>query len=177
MGAAAFAGAWAGPRLFSVLHASGARPAPEQQQPRASPQLRQHHQRQPPEPPPQRGRGAPGVAVAPAARRDLPGLDRPELLGGDEPKRALDAGAVLAQTLLEPRQAQSLQPDLGSALRLRHGELGPPCPAPFQVWPLSPAALTGPTGELAGRARRAGGEGKSWEKAVVDAGGVQRCWT
>lgn len=33
VGAAAFAGAWAGPRLFSVLHASGARPAPEQQQP------------------------------------------------------------------------------------------------------------------------------------------------
>lgn len=144
VGAAPFAGARAGPRLCTVLHASGARPAPEQQQPRASPQRRQHHQRQPPEPPPQRGRGAPGVAAT-ASRRHLPGLDRSELLRGDEPQRALDAGAVLAQALLESRQAQSLQPDLCFALRLRHGELGPPCPAPSAVLDAPSAAATGST--------------------------------
>lgn len=149
VGAAASAGARAGPRLCSVLHASGARPAPEQQQPGASPQ------RQPPEPPPERGRGAPRVAAT--ARRHLPGLDRPELLQGDEPQRALDAGAVLAQALLEPRQAQSLQPNLGSALRLRHGELRPPCPPPtLPSWPLPPAAPTGPTGVTGSAGRQRG---------------------
>lgn len=135
------------PRLRSELHASGACPAPEQQQSGASLERRQQHQRQPPEPSPQRGRGALGApAAVAAARRQLPGLDRPELLRGDEPQRALDAGAVLAQAVLEPRQAQSLQPDFGSALRLRHGELGPPCPPPlFLLRPLPPAAPTGPT--------------------------------
>lgn len=152
VGAAASAGARAGPRLCSVLHASGGRPAPEQQQSRASPQRLQHHQRQPPEPPPQRGRGAPRVvAAAAAACRHLPGLDQPELLRGDEPQRALDAGAVLAQALPEPRQAQSLQPDLGSALRLRHGERGPPCPAPSPV-PAAPARSPDRAPGAAGRA-------------------------
>lgn len=135
-------------RAFAdLLHASGACPAPEQQQSRASLERRQQHQRQPPESPPQRGRGALGGPTAAAtARRQLPGLDRPELLRGDEPQRALDAGAVLAQALLKPRQAQSVQPDLGSSLRLRHGELGPPCfPPLFLLRPLPPAAPTGPT--------------------------------
>lgn len=139
--------------LRSVLHASGACPAPEQQQQSRAPLERrrrqqQQHQRQPPEPPPQRGRGALGGPTAAATtRRQLPELDRPELLRGDEPQRALDAGAVLAQALLEPRQAQSLQPDLGSALRLRHGELGPPCPPSPLPASAAPArgAPTGPT--------------------------------
>lgn len=163
VGAAAFAGARAGPRLCTVLHASGARPAPEQQQPRASPQRRQHHQRQPPEPPPQRGRRAPGVAAT-ASRRHLPGLDRSELLRGDEPQRALDAGAVLAQALLEPRQAQSLQPDLCSALRLRHGELGRPTLPPLLSWTLPPAAPTGPAGSRPGGPCGLGVRGRSGRK-------------
>lgn len=176
VGATAFAGARAGPRICTVLHASEARPAPEQQQPGASPQRRQHQQRQPPELPPQRGRGAPGVAAAAtASRRHLPGLDRAELLRGDEPQRALDAGAVLAQALLEPRQAQSLQPDLCSALRLRNGELGPPYPA------LSPVLLTlpstdptGPTGSRLGRPGGEGVRGKSGRKVSWTMEGARR---
>lgn len=49
--------------------------------------------------------------------------------------------------------------------------LGRPALPPLLSWPLPPAAPTGPTGE---QARRAGGEGKSWEKAVADAGRRQR---
>lgn len=165
-GAAAFLPASGPARAFAAcsLHASGARPAPEPPQSGASPQQRQHHQRQPPEPP-QRGRGALGVPAA-ASRRQLPGLDRQELLRGDEPQRALDAGAVLAQALLEPRQAQSLQPDLGSALRLRHGEPGPPCPAPS---PGPAAPVPSPDGARweagAGRGPEGGGgsAGRRWK--------------
>lgn len=42
--------------------------------------------------------------------------------GAHEPERALDAGAVLAEALPEPRQAEGFQPYLRAALRLRHGE-------------------------------------------------------
>lgn len=47
---------------------------------------------------------------------------------------------------------------------------GRPALPPLRSWPLPPTAPTGRTGELAGRAEGQGGEGKSWEKAVVDAG-------
>ena len=47
---------------------------------------------------------------------------------------------------------------------------GRPALPPLRSWPLPPTAPTGRTGELAGRARWSEGEGKSWEKAVVDAG-------
>lgn len=63
--------------------------------------------------------------------------------GAHEPERALDAGAVLAEALPEPRQAESLQPHLRAALRLRHGK-------------------------LAGFARRAGGPG--WQPRQQRAG-------
>lgn len=51
--------------------------------------------------------------------------------GAHEPERALDAGAVLAEALPEPRQAEGFQPYLRAALRLRHGE----SPAGEGRWP------------------------------------------